>query len=216
MSIEKNNSIIAPKLSVVFSEERECNRVTSTLEKLPWLREHGYGESNMRVPNGITEQSNAKEICDAVSAEFSEELYKDFAHYIEKRWLETSISLGILKEIPAFQLRDSYTVILTCYGTGGSYNSQNGVIVINIKTRTKEKIMGTIVHEIIHIGIQHLVDKYKVKHWQKERLVDLIGAKYFSEMRKMQNITEDITMVDSAFDNFFPDVDAIARRLGEA
>jgi hypothetical protein len=32
---------------------------------------------------------------------------------------------------------------------------------------------AVIVHEMVHLGVQHLVDQFKLTHWEKERLVDL-------------------------------------------
>ena len=44
---------------------------------MPWHRENGYGESNSRLPHGITEQSSDEEIQVAVSSEFKEDFYKE-------------------------------------------------------------------------------------------------------------------------------------------
>jgi len=37
--------------------------------------------------------------------------------------------------------------------------------------------------------------------------------KYFPKMTNMQNIKEDVTTVDEAFNKFFPDFEAITRAL---
>jgi len=40
----------------------------------------------------------------------------------------------------------------------------------------------TVIHEITHIGIEEsIVEKYKLNHWEKERLVDLIVKIIFKE-----------------------------------
>lgn len=200
---------------IIFDQDKEIKRVASTIEKLPWYREQGYEEFNFLLPKQIDEQSSIEKIRNAISSEFFEKRYKDFASYIEEQWLVIADGLEKLKEIPFFHLFEKYTIILTRYGGGGSYDSKNGEIIVNIESRPKDKIMGTITHEIIHIGIQHLINKYNVKHWYKERLVDLIGARYFPDIRQMQNIKEDINIVDTAFNELFPDIEAFACQMGE-
>ncbi len=38
---------------------------------------------------------------------------------------------------------------------------------------------------------------------------------YFPGLKKMQNIKEDVSIVDTAFEKFFPDMEAIARAIGD-
>ena len=109
---------------------------------------------------------------------------------------------------------------LTRYGTGGSYGALDGTVIANIEHRTKEEVMSTIVHEIIHIGIEHLIQEYlddknnQKHHWYKERLVDLIGEMYFPGLRKTQNLNKIIIKnVDEVFNTFFPDMETIVQSL---
>ena len=76
-------------------------------------------------------------------------------------------------------------------------------------------MIGTIIHEIIHTGIEHLIVSYGVKHWYKERLVDLICHHYFSDLRKMQDIKEDVSVLDKALEAYFPDIEAITKEIWE-
>lgn len=70
-----------------------------------------------------------------------------------------------------------YQINLTLYGPGGSYNNENGSILIYT---TKEGAFkryddpsNTIIHEIIHIGIEaSIIQKYGIIHPDKERIVD--------------------------------------------
>lgn len=84
-----------------------------------------------------------------------------------------------------FKLFSKYEVRLTVYGPGGSYNFNHG----NIIMKTKESgefgriPYHTIVHEIIHIGIEEsIVKKFELTHVEKEGLVDSICAKYFGDL----------------------------------
>ena len=123
--------------------------------------------------------------------------------------------MEILKNLSAFNLLAGYSIFLTKYGMGGSYDAETGEVVVNINRVSKEKIMGVIIHEIIHIGIEHIIRAHNIEHWSKERLVDLIGEKYFADLVKTQNIKEDVEVVDEAFNEFFPDLEAVGLKLGE-
>ena len=209
--IEKSD----PEIEVSFSIEQEVSRVNEALKRLAWYREN-YGDSNIRLPKGISDNSSPEDVVRAVQTEFAIESYGEMNDFVQEKWSEISDGLNILNEIKGFSLLENYSVHLTKYGSGGSYNTKDGRVIINIETiRPKEKIVPTIVHEIIHIGIQYFIEKNEVKHWYKERLVDLISEKYFPGIRRMQQIKEDIATVDSAFNQLFPDIDAITKAIGE-
>jgi hypothetical protein len=203
------------QLIISYSQTQEIERIKEMVAKLPWLREH-YGTSNCPLPEGIGEHSTEKDIETAVETDFKDSSYTEQARYIQEKWPEISIGLEKLKAIQDFVTFDTYSLILTRYGTGGSYDPTKGEVLINIETqKSKERMIGTIAHEIIHIGIQHLVELHTVTHWRKERSVDLITEKYFPGMRKMQDIKEDVSMVDVAFTDLFPDMGAIMKLLAK-
>ena len=53
---------------------------------------------------------------------------------------------------------------------GGSYKLPN-LVIYNINNK---KGFKTIVHEIIHLLIENQIQEFKIQHWEKERIVDLI------------------------------------------
>lgn len=75
-----------------------------------------------------------------------------------------------LKEIFYKKIPDTFIIKLTSYGMGGSYDLPN-IVRFNIKSTIGPK---TILHEIIHLAIEPWIIKYKIRHWEKERIVDLI------------------------------------------
>jgi len=200
------------ELNVIYSLDREVNRVKSTVKKLSWYKERGY--LNIALPKNISEQSSLEDIFKATSSEYLETEYEKFSQRIKERWFEFINRIKMLHEIPSFHLRDKYNIVLTKYGTGGSYYPQTDKVIVNIKTKGQEEVMGTIIHEIVHIGIDHLIESHNVKHWYKERLVDLIMQRYFSELDKMQQIEKGANIVDEAFKKYFPDIEAITREVG--
>lgn len=85
-----------------------------------------------------------------------------------------------------FKMFDTYRVIFTLYGTGGSYNPDEGTITI---LTTKEggfmnykDPANTIIHEITHMGMEYsIVRKYDLSHGLKERIVDTFVYLMFHE-----------------------------------
>jgi len=84
-----------------------------------------------------------------------------------------------------FKLFPKYEIKLTAYGPGGSYDFNRGNIIM--KTKESGEFVRvpyhTIVHEIIHIGIEKsIVKKFELTHLEKEGLVDSICANYFNDL----------------------------------
>lgn len=77
----------------------------------------------------------------------------------------------------AFKMFDKYKVVFTLYGTGGSYDPDEGTITLwtnaDGKFMNYEKPANTIIHEISHMGMEYsIVQKHNLAHGLKERLVD--------------------------------------------
>ncbi len=103
-----------------------------------------------------------------------------------------------------FNMIDKYSIILTLYGTGGSYDPDDGTITL--LTNKKGDFMNyknpanTIIHEITHMGMEYsIIRKYNVSHGLKERIVDTFVYLMFKEKLpeyKIQN------MGDNKIDNY--------------
>lgn len=209
--LEKKENMI--ELTVSYGEDSDIARVKNTIKKLPWYARQGYSSSSVKLPTGLSESSTQEEIIAAVFGEYSAEEYEDFVIFIREKWDEFSVNFEELKRESSLNLRDKYTLVLTKYGMGGSYDAETGEVIVNIHGKEKERIVGIIFHEIVHTTIEPLVQKYFIKHWYKERLVDLMMNKYFPGLTKMQDIKEDIAVVDDAFIKFFPDFEAVAKAV---
>jgi hypothetical protein len=203
-------------LSISYSREKELSRVLETIKRLPWYREHGYSETFAKLPLGVNDSSPADEVSTAISNEYDPKLFTDTENSILNIWATVSNNFDELRKLSDIKLSNTYNVILTKYGSGGSYDTATGTIIINIgSAKRRERIHSVIVHEIVHMTIQHLIDKYSVSHWRKERLVDLLLEKYFSTSQISQKIAENVSAVDDAFTKLFPDIDAVARCIGK-
>lgn len=85
-----------------------------------------------------------------------------------------------------FNMFDKYKVVFTLYGTGGSYDPDEGVITLltNLEGRfiKYENPAHTIIHEITHMGMEYsIVQKFNLTHGLKERLVDTFVYLMFKE-----------------------------------
>jgi len=88
-----------------------------------------------------------------------------------------------------FELFSNYIVSLSLYGTSGAYYSTENEGIINLRTN-KDGIFrrgidpsATIVHEIIHIGIEkNIIAKYDISHNMKERIVDKFLKFHFNNI----------------------------------
>jgi len=210
---ETQNTVV--KLTILYSVELEIQRAQSAVKKIPWYVANGYGESFAKLPEGITKASNDEAIAKAVRSEYSEDEYVKFVANLQKEWTDIPSGFEKMKEEPTLHLESEYEVMLTKYGSGGSYDLEKNRVIIRINRNLQEGIVPVVVHEITHMTIQYLIDQYKVRQWHKERLVDLLLEQYFPGLKKQQNIREDVSMVDQAFERFFPNMKGVVKSVGE-
>ncbi|MCX6790438.1 MAG: hypothetical protein NTV60_02830 [Candidatus Kaiserbacteria bacterium] len=204
------------KIAVLYSIEQEMQRVLYTIKRLPWYTEQGYSATHITIPSGITEDSTDEDVAQVVNAEFLSEDYVLYATKLEEEWRIIAGGFEKMRVEPSFHLKNEYGVVLTKYGMGGSYDADASVAIIKMNTQSQGGSAGTVVHEIMHMTIQHLIDQYHVRHWYKERLVDLLMERYFPGLKKTQTIKEDVSIVDRAFEKFFPNMDAITQSIGKS
>ncbi len=83
-----------------------------------------------------------------------------------------------------FKMFNNYKVVFTLYGTGGSYDPDEGTITL--LTNKEGMFMNyknpanTIIHEIAHMGMEYsIVQKYNLSHELKERVVDTFVYRMF-------------------------------------
>lgn len=120
-----------------------------------------------------------------------------------------------------FNMFDSYKIVFTLYGTGGSYDPDNGTITL-LTTKdgnfmNYENPANTIIHEITHMGMEYsIVQRYDLPHELKERIVDIFVELMFKEELpeyKIQNMgdvkideflkeEEDLVSLDSIVSQF--------------
>lgn len=130
------------------------------------------------------------------SREYSE---SDFSAGLRAVRHDRAVILKALKRMSqwqklwSFKIFRLYTVVLTLYGMGGSYESKSGSIIV--KTTHEGKFVRrrpaeVIVHEIVHLGVEGLVRRYGFTHAEKEGLVDQLCRMGFGDLLKGYRISK--------------------------
>ncbi len=202
------------KLDIKYSLEYEKERIKYTLSKADWFLKNGYSKW-IKLPAGkkledVDIKTSENSLLTTAEEEYCTNDYEKIKKTIEEQWSISSSKLENYFAMTSLKQEDIYIIQLTKYGVGGSYNVPNKVIS-NFQNKTEIALLRNIIHEIIHLSIQSLIDEYRVEHWIKERLVDLILAKNDPTLVIMQNITIDTTAVDSVFEKYYPDVEKIIK-----
>lgn len=214
MKIIQNDQTNSVKLNILYGVDHEIWYVRNVVKKTPWYLEHEYPEESIKLPNGITKDSNDEDVAKAVKSGYLDIDYAECAEKLRQEWATISEGFKKMRGERSFRLENKYEVVLTKYGTGGNYNTKTSRVIVLINARSQGGTAGIVAHEIVHMTIQHLIDKYNVRHWRKERLVDLLMEHYFPGLKKMQMLKEDISIVDQSFKDLFPDIAAITKAAG--
>lgn len=206
-----------PTLKILFSIENEIERVESIVVSSAWYIEHGY---DTLLPGGrkITDVSNSKvgDLIAVLRKEYDELDYQRVAHDILIQWeIFCSTWQTEIIEKTTLNFLSEYQVLLTKYGTRGSYDGETGLgLTLNIQGLKNRIIAVVIFHEIIHLAIEPLIQKYHIKHWHKERIVDLILKRLIHESHFVQKLPEEAYQVDEIFEKYFGDIEAIVKQVG--
>jgi len=201
-----------PKLEVIFSKEFEVERVMDTLSKRNWFNENSY---NIHLPKPLEEdrEYSASEVSNAVDLEFDESFYDPAKKYLEENWGKASANWGEF-ENAGLKIQSKYIIHITRYGVGGSYNLPN-IVVVKVDADIYSRLIRIIFHEIVHLAIQDLIEKYRIDHWQKERVVDLLIKKIAPQLSKMQNVPIDTEKIDALFSENYPNIDMLLNAMSQ-
>lgn len=170
----------------------------SVLLKMPFYTQNGYAD--VALPNDIeitNLANNPSELQltkpETLGNRFIQKIYRlsDYKIGIEK--INSEIE-NITNNFPVFEklntswgfkLFPQYTILLTLYGPGGSYNSDTGTILIrtSVDGKFQNPKLQSIIHEITHLGIEdNIVKKYNLNHSEKEALVNIMCRINFSSL----------------------------------
>lgn len=193
-------------LNIKYSLDFEVERVTSTLKEIEWFKKNKYF---LNLPENL----NEKDVYSSVKLEFDEKPYEEAKEHILSEWKDSMIDENELTKLDVTPLSEC-KLFLTRYGVGGSYHLPNEII-INFQQKYSFGRIRVIAHEITHLLIQSYIEKYKVSHWRKERIVNLLMTKLSPQLFKDQNYPIDTKSVDDIFNAEYPKIEEITKKVGE-
>lgn len=225
MEGKTENMEVLGKLNLSYSAEQEARRVEETLKRREWFEKNGYKWKNFSYPAGMEINKmdsgevkySVEEISKFISAEYIEENYIEVINFLQTEWGRVVNEFRTKLENCSLLLQDEYNVILTRYGTGGSYHPPDTVqLNIRFLNRPKIEVFKTLIHEVIHLAIHDSIIKYQVTQWQKERIVDLTLATFFPDMKRMQPTPADLDVkqIDEIYRLNFPNIIEIIKQVG--
>lgn len=179
-----------PEISIqIMSCEEEYNQIWDLFWNMDWFRKNNirvsipqnlaFYELFIYAPNFYG--NNDKERLYKIFKEeiYDGELYKENLIEVEKqkdfiinKFENLRMQLG-----DYFRIYDKYLIKLTRYSPGGQYNIDFGLVLAKIDECNGQKSpFQTIMHEIIHLGIEEsIVKENMLTHSEKESVVNWIG-----------------------------------------
>jgi len=192
-----------------YSIDYEIRRVLNAIKKIEWYKKNHYNITFPKDINLVKNQNPTKsDIRKAIIKEYKIREYENISLQLQQNWKPKAKKVTDNLLLNGLNLKKEYIVFLTKYGVGGSYSFPNKII-INYSSDKKKNLIKTIIHEIIHLSIESLIQKHKITHWQKERIVDLLVLKVYPEWKKTQEIPIKTNKIDKIFYKYLPDVKKI-------
>ncbi|MEO1652336.1 MAG: hypothetical protein AAFU64_02225 [Bacteroidota bacterium] len=175
------------------SLQQEASSVWRTIRDISFFERAGYTVHLPQDPlidslilkskNGSFGNDDFSSIFQLLESSIYQE--KEYAAALQKVKAQLPLINQMIQEIAKtkdswnwdFKMYDTYRVVLTLYGSGGSYDPDQGVITLFTTTdgvfKNYTNPANTIIHEVVHIGIeQSLIQNLKLSHVRKERTVD--------------------------------------------
>jgi hypothetical protein len=200
------------ELEIVFSKENEVARIKNTINGLDWYKGKGYRINLPSKINELIKQGKIladEEILNIVSKEFNSKQYEEKKRELELKFQEKKDGFEKNLATLGLPLQPVYRILLTKYGVGGSYYFPDTVLV-NFDYPNVRDILTNTLHEIIHLTIEEVIQKYKIEHWAKERIVDLTYERFFPENNKiLQRDPKQPEQIHQIFDQSFPNMQTI-------
>ena len=190
--------MVMKKVDIVFrasTAAEEASLVWYLLQEYSWFKSNGYNAHLPAHPEirrlakfSLEHDGLPKEykplVRKVIKEIYSGKDYEKQVRALEKSRDKISAILPKFSEFCewGFNLHKKYEILLTLYGPGGSYDFTKGRIILLSRRLTKaggssSKTVNTIIHEMVHIGIEPIVRKFRLTHYEKERIVDLFCSK---------------------------------------
>lgn len=203
----------------------ETDYIWRTIRDITFFEKHNYELSLPRTPliESLKEKARSNQLTDE-DYEKLESLMKTHV-YKEEDYLQGAETINeqvalITKMVTSisqskrnwhFKEFETYQINLTLYGSGGSYDPDNGTITLfttpNGQFKNYDNPANTIIHEIVHIGMEaSIMQKYAVPHTMKERIIDQFVSLNFQNLLPDYRIQN---MGDNRIDPYLTDKESL-------
>lgn len=237
ISFSCDTPIQASRIEIVQpSIEQEATSIWRTINDISFFEQQGYTVNLPQEPlidslilrskNGLFGNDDFPAIYSLVETKvFDQSNYHQAIQQLEH---QIDLINSLVYKIEAkksnwdweFKLFDKYQVVFTLYGTGGSYDPDEGIITLLINKEggfMKYKNPAyTIIHEITHMGMEYsLVLEHQLPHGLKERVVDTFVYLMFQEKLPEYEIQN---MGDNSLDSYLKeekDIESLNSILSE-
>lgn len=194
-----------PKQVSVFipTIQQEATSIWRTINSIDFFEKQGYTVNlpQDRLIDSLIQKAKQKTFSQLDYAPIYEllalKVYKagDYTLALQKVQTQQPLLNTMLKRLDSlrktwnwdFVMFDSYAVVFTLYGSGGSYDPSSGSITLLTTSQGSFKNYrnpaNTIIHEIVHLGIEaSIVQTFNIPHLVKERVVDQIVYLLFKDL----------------------------------
>lgn len=185
-----------------YSFELEKNRIIQHYSDRVWLQEHGYASPSM--PGKLNVFSSTKEeLLSALENEYDEINYIEFVQNCRPEIESRVFAFENFMRIHFENMPRDFIIRISRFGLG-SYFEPN-IIEINICKDSLQKIIYVIFHEMVHLCIEKDIQIYGLKHWEKERIVDLIvlSSNIFTTSFSYESYAGVEAYIDPLFNDLF-------------
>lgn len=206
-----NNKI---KINFKYSIGLETKRVLDTIGRLNWFLKNRYKMEFLVFPKGVSTNDPKNKIIKKIKEEFNIDKYTDVEKSLIKLFYLYELKfISFIKKF-GLTLIPNVDIILTRYGVGGSYNLPN-IVIVNFSKFFSIGLLRTVLHEMIHLHIQHLIDEYKIEQWQKEVIVDNLFEKFSPDISKKQKYPMDMSNTEKIFNKYYPNLELIMYNISK-
>ena len=177
-------------LSIPTAQE-EATVMLNYLKQIPWFDSMGYritlpntplvnsAISKLRAGGTLTSAEEAALRTHFIQDVYDVQDYQPSFNTIARAALEADQQIPSLRTYQSswgFFIPNKYTIQLTYYGPGGSYNPSTGLIIMKVDRENywnPPRPLSIILHEAVHIGIENnIIQRNNIPQWTKERIVD--------------------------------------------